>query len=225
MIYASRMSANDFRPDVGLIIAGGQNNSGQMKRVEISKDYGATFQELEPLPVARERACVTIVDEKTFYVIGGQGRNDVYSYDLDTNTWTSKPNLPRVRNYGLDCVTIDTGLGNGKEIWVVGGRSDSVDVFNIGTQQWRSGPKYSYGPYGGDVSGAPLVPFENTFIVAQGYSGDSKMQKLDVTDGIEKFVELPRIAQGAYINHGATLIAEPEDCAIPFQMSRDGLTT
>jgi len=209
MIYASDRTAHDFRPDVGLILAGGRNNSGLMKRVEISKDYGATFQELEPLPVARERACVTIVDEKTFYVMGGQGKNDVYSYDLDTNTWTSKPNMPQGRNYGMDCATIDTGLGNGKEIWVAGGQSDTTHVFNLGTQQWRTGPKLLR-----RIGGAPLVPFQNTLIVAQGWGGGERMQKLDVTDGVEKFVEMAeRVTYGAYLNHGVTLIEEPENCA------------
>ena len=42
-----------------------------MNKVERSVDYGVSFQELEPLPLAIYQHCMAIVDETTVFVAGG----------------------------------------------------------------------------------------------------------------------------------------------------------
>ena len=54
----------------------GHGRGGIMNKVEITKDYGKTFQELKSLQGLTgisnvERSCLTIIDENTFFILGG----------------------------------------------------------------------------------------------------------------------------------------------------------
>ena len=65
--------SHDFHPEVGLVIAGG-NNGTVMDRVEISQvgdELGAAFEELAPLPKQLTASCLVILDERTVFVAGG----------------------------------------------------------------------------------------------------------------------------------------------------------
>ena len=73
-IYFDRSyRSHDFNPEVGLVIAGG-NNGTVMDRVEISPvgdELGAAFEELAPLPEQLTASCLVILDKRTVFVAGG----------------------------------------------------------------------------------------------------------------------------------------------------------
>ena len=65
----------DFHPDVGLIVAGGNNPAS--KEVYISKDYGKTNYLLTNLPYGSSYVsggCLVIVNSTTVFVAGGYGK-------------------------------------------------------------------------------------------------------------------------------------------------------
>ena len=87
-ILSSVYRDSDFRPGVGIVTAGGQNNSGYgppfMDAVEISRDYGHTFEELARLPDGTKQACVVIADESTIFVAGGHSKTNAVIRDVIT---------------------------------------------------------------------------------------------------------------------------------------------
>ena len=78
VVFANNFRANygwDYHPTVGLVTVGGYcGGSCFRKEVERSLDFGATWSDLPALPMRTTFPCMTIVDEKTIVVTGGQNR-------------------------------------------------------------------------------------------------------------------------------------------------------
>lgn len=205
-IQAGYIRASDYRPEMGLVIAGGYGamGGGRSAKVEISKDNAATFQQLEPLPTPLERTCVVILNETTFIVMGGYGGNGVekrvFSYDLRTNDYTPLPNLPH-KNYDQSAALV------GRDIWVVGGayQRDKVQIFNLDTEQWREGPTFPVGIWRTDI-----VPYEDSFLVVGGDGAGNKIWKLNLDN--QSWDELTARLRQGYSYHAATLLAAPDNC-------------
>ena len=68
LFHFSAWRAWDFKPSVGLIIAGGANNQFG---VELSADYGVSFQPLPLLNKAVFAACIVIVNSSQAFHFGG----------------------------------------------------------------------------------------------------------------------------------------------------------
>ena len=154
-------SAWDFHPQAGLIFAGGYwGHGGYYEEVERSVDYGVSFQELAPLPSfttesgrvyhGRRDACLTIVDENTVFVVGGQYGSDtelvsdeLLKLDLAANEWTNMAPLDRPGR-GLSRHSCFNREG---EVFVVGGNYwgyyfSNVDAYNIATGVWRKSESF-----------------------------------------------------------------------------------
>ena len=64
--------AYDFHPNVGLMVAGGNQISTTRDKVERSMDFGGTFQEFGTYPGGRRiMYCLVIIDENTIFGAGG----------------------------------------------------------------------------------------------------------------------------------------------------------
>ena len=64
-----------FRPDVGLVIAGGDNHTdGLLDAAEMSEDFGVSFQALPSLPRAVHGACLVLSDGKAIIIGGFDGK-------------------------------------------------------------------------------------------------------------------------------------------------------
>ena len=68
LFHFSSWRAWDFKPSVGLIIAGGAANQFG---AEISKDYGVSFQPLPLLDKAVFAGCIVIVNSSQTFFFGG----------------------------------------------------------------------------------------------------------------------------------------------------------
>ena len=68
LFHCSAWRAWDFKPSVGLIIAGGAVNQFG---VELSTDYGVSFQPLPLLNKAVYAACIVIVNSSQTFHFGG----------------------------------------------------------------------------------------------------------------------------------------------------------
>ena len=144
-------------------VGSGEWNSYR-KEMEISTDYGVTFQPLPDMPAARDAGCLAIIDEKTIFIAGGHGPypsgatgrlDDAYILNLETEQWTQKASVPgsdrtvqgvkAVEGWtGRDTCVVYESPSNGKEVYMfLGWDRNNVDVevriFNLATEQWRSG--------------------------------------------------------------------------------------
>ena len=103
------------------------------------------------LPIPKGYVPATVIGG-SIYVAGGAMVNgatlddsvDSFKYDITTNTWTAIANIPRPTGE-TRAVTIDG------EMWVLGGGrtapnpSNEVDIYNPGTNTWRTGPPFTTG--------------------------------------------------------------------------------
>lgn len=69
----------DFSPEIGvLVIAGGENSSSYLDRVEMSDNLGDSFTELAPLPKSLKNGCLVIAGRTIFHAGGRTSKvNDV----------------------------------------------------------------------------------------------------------------------------------------------------
>ena len=64
-----------FRPDVGLVIAGGYNRKdGLLDAAEMSEDLGVSFKALQLLPRAVHGTCLVLSDGKAIIIGGFDGK-------------------------------------------------------------------------------------------------------------------------------------------------------
>ena len=142
----------DFHPDVGLIVAGGQQP--QNNKVELSTDYGQTKESLGNLPYGCDwlsSGCMIILNKTTVFLAGGQGGcssgswssaglRETYYLNIVTGQWTEGPLLSEGRRYH------QCGLLNkpSPQIVVVGGINqnswtDHVDIIDLETNTTTEG--------------------------------------------------------------------------------------
>ncbi|NJK82242.1 MAG: hypothetical protein HC914_21260, partial [Chloroflexaceae bacterium] len=99
-----------------------------------------TWNELAPFPVAVESPAATCY-QGHLYVMGGDGTNQFFIYNIATDTWSSGPPLPR------GVFGAAAGAWNGK-IYLAGGSSNfdpenvthQVDIYDIASATWSTAP-------------------------------------------------------------------------------------
>jgi len=160
----SRM-AYYFHPSLGLIMAGGYDESDIIDGVERTTD-GQNFISMPPLPNANKDQCMVVTDEGTIYITGGIS-SDVRMYSLNPlsgqDSWVQEPSMKTGRSsHGCGLIKGD----NGTEIVVVGGdfaSGDDVEIFNINNREWRTGPLFPFG-----ISIPASTPYKESFLIVGG---------------------------------------------------------
>jgi Kelch motif/Galactose oxidase, central domain len=117
------------------------------------------------MPVGRGAGATVVHNGKIYYAGGLHGGVAVSLFDVydpTTNSWSSLPNMPRVREHFHGAVV------NGK-LWAIGGRSVAInatisqtDAFNFSSGQWETGfapiPTMR-GGFGVGVAGDEVIVF------------------------------------------------------------------
>ena len=158
-----------------------ENNAGPfgVSTVEVYDPHTNTWQRGADMPTPRTNAKAAVVNG-TIYVFGGYHSKDkflqnwkmadrVEAYDLLTDTWTRKKEMPISRFYfGLAVVAGKiyliggtTGLGDGQEQ-----RMDRVDIYDPATDTWAKGPKM---PTRRDPGGVAVVSTRIYVIGGEGW--------------------------------------------------------
>ena len=118
-------------------MSGGHLNTGSgdftSDKMERTQDYGVTWEEMVALPKPIFGHCLVIVDENTIFIAGGNpdSKKDTYLLDLNTNLWTSGPQM-RVDRSFFGC-SLFTSSGKSK-IAMVGGFTKEMDIYDIATK-------------------------------------------------------------------------------------------
>ena len=122
--------------------------------VTITKD-AENFESLAPMPRFSSDHCVAGIDSNMLFTTGlGSHDNETYMYYRDTGEWVQLADMPTGRN-SMGCGVV--GDGNGMaEVVVVGGELppfldtpgngydlDTVEIFNVATEAWRTGKNFT----------------------------------------------------------------------------------
>ncbi len=121
-------------PLSGAVFAMGGINADTNVLNSVEKYYAGNWSVVAPLPTALADSTAAADGAGHFFVFGGRragyGSNDVtnlvYRYDVATNSWSPKANMPA----SLRDATAVTGPNNGK-IYVFGGRSATGTVGSV----------------------------------------------------------------------------------------------
>jgi N-acetylneuraminic acid mutarotase len=161
------------------------------------------WRDLAPMPEGRLGHRMLAIGER-LYVVGGVGDTGrVLAYDVAAGTWTAGAEMPSPPRDHLAAVVVDG------EIWTIGGRSGGqnharVDIYDPGTDSWRSGP-----PLPEPTSGAAEGLLGGVILISGGEDSAGVIERhwqLDTTLGDaaawEPLAPPPLTVHGA---HGATI--------------------
>jgi len=149
---------------------------------------GETFANLPPIPVALRSTCVVALDDNNLFVTGGTYiadygySNKSYLFRSDTLLWEELPGLLTPREYHA-CARVHNSNGD-EEVVVAGGfyceddncpRSlDLVDIYNLGSGQWREGTSLPL-----TLESTTVVPNGESFLLVGGYHIDNLNENTD----------------------------------------------
>jgi N-acetylneuraminic acid mutarotase len=130
---------------------GGQTSGADTNRafeLDPTAGAGGTWRELTAMPTARGAGASAVIGDKIYVVAGRPPAGNAFEvYDISDNAWTSLPDLPQAypdRNH----IAVAAIAG---KIYVAGGRydggsfssprTDSLDIFDPGTDLWTTGAR------------------------------------------------------------------------------------
>ena len=139
------------------LIAGYDKSCERLGSAEATYD-GVSFRPIAPLPETAFQLCAVALDESSLFVSVGAADSATYSnvsyiYDGIADSWNRVADMPTGRN-GHGCGAIN----GGREVVVAGGASDmggepedvedldSVEIYNVETDSWRTGEETSSNP-------------------------------------------------------------------------------
>jgi hypothetical protein len=154
---AKTSAASSQLQDGQLIVTGGQNSSlDNLNSAEILTEEG--WESTMPaLPVTIVDHCMVTVNYTTVMVIGGW-QNDKYSgktfyFTFGEESWTEGPRLKQAR-FWHSCGKIRRNKASQELSIIAAGGSDgssaylsSVEILDIGSNEWQTGPKLPFGIY------------------------------------------------------------------------------
>ena len=136
--------ASDYTDSFGLAMA------HQRDPLHVTQD-GITFELLASFPnpdvhnAAFDHGYLVILDDKNLFLSGGGfgiGSRKAYIYNKDSNAWRAVSDMTRSRTHH-SCGLVKSDSGD--EVVVVGGYGgiNSVEIFSISTETWRSGKTFA----------------------------------------------------------------------------------
>ena len=124
-----------------------------------------------------EGPCVAALSQTQFIVAGGktnqQGPNinnlrNTDMYDLETNTWTTLPDIPTEFNFA-QCGIAQAADGSGPELVIAGGVDLNLKtyIYNVQSMTWRQGKDLPI-----PIKGGASVPYDDSFLIVGGETND-----------------------------------------------------
>ena len=125
-----------------LVFAGGKDNSKYLSTIEVAAPNTASKILPVKVPVAMWGSCIAPWDSSTIIVIGGYGpiggssRSETYLIDIEKNTVTKGPNLPKPRHH-FGCH--EMVLSGESYIVVVGASGQETSTFILPKSSYENG--------------------------------------------------------------------------------------
>lgn len=152
---------------VGLVISlllpwpvGGQNGGG-------------TWQDLAPMPSARQELATAVLNGKIFVIAGydskGASTDSVFVYNPNTNTWASANPIPSANNHN------NAAVAAGK-LYSFGGRSSRTNVYDPTNDSWSPVAMMNF--QHGDTAAVGVI--NDKIYVAGGAGGGMQQTELEV---------------------------------------------
>jgi predicted ATP-grasp superfamily ATP-dependent carboligase len=103
---------------------------------------------------------------------GSDSLDSMELFDINTETWSSGPKMTTAR-YDFGMVLIPTARTNGK-VMIAGGSDggsilDSMELFDINTETWSSGPKMNTARYDFGMVLIPTAGTDGKVMIAGGW--------------------------------------------------------
>jgi len=161
--------AGAFHPEFGLIFASGHYS----KKVEISRDYGVTFETLADCPVTLRETTMVIVDKDTAFLgpgtrgkgpDSGEKNGEFYKFTLSENKWTKMTSFPD-NYYAPECTLWERAPAYEKEIYCFASSSTHVFIYNVARDEWRDSGSKGLWPF---LSAPSLFTYEDELYVIGG---------------------------------------------------------
>ena len=134
----------DHSPEWGLLMSGGVDSDFNSTGTVLRTMDGSQFDHLPELPETSQGHCLTIIDDTRFLVAGGSLQT-TYIWDDNQSQWTDIGPIPSGSNYYVSCgVVRDPESDAPLKVVVAGvGSKNGVDIYNLETNNWEDGGKYS----------------------------------------------------------------------------------
>jgi len=197
-------------PDGRVLIAGGHNNAGFLKSVELFNPGSSTFERLEgsthELVERRDEAGAVLLPSGKVLIAGGYNGKYLMTAELfnpETNTFEKLPTEMKVRRAGPAAVLLPNG-----NVLIAGGAGEGVilksaELYNPEKQTFEALPAQMsterYAP------AAALLP-DGKVLIAGGYSETSPTKYLESA-------ELFNPATGTFENLAAEMMTERDEAA------------
>jgi len=157
------------------MITGGEDGRGYINTFEFYQD-GAFRTGLTPFQEGIKGHCLVRISPTELLLIGGLDPSDyndkVWHYDVETDVWTAKAEIPTPR-LQMACGVVKR-RNDGQvdvEVVIAGGFYDfdqflnNVEIYNVAADEWRTSPN-AFPFY---VSNAKTIQLGDTFLVVGGY--------------------------------------------------------
>jgi hypothetical protein len=150
-------------------------------------------------------------DNNDIYALAGKGRLSMYKYDIDTDTWTTAPDVPATISYGASMMKF------GDYIYMTrGGSSTGFYRYSISKATWQL-PKFGF--FGPHYLGSSYFNYYYGTTMADNGSDSLYMIRAyyDNTFGIYntetgEYTDLARLPVGAY--QGASIVYDGDEKAV-----------
>ncbi len=149
-------------PDGNVLVAGGENATGELKTAEIYDPTTNTWAGAAPMNEAREGAVAATLLDGDVLVAGGEGETGRLAtaeiYDPSTNTWTAAAPMKEARE-GAVAASLPDG-----EVLVAGGDNalNTSEIYDPTTNEWSSAGSLVQGR---DFAAAASLPNGDVLVV------------------------------------------------------------
>lgn len=146
-----------------------------------------------------------VASTNKLYVNRGSNTATFYEYDMTTDTWTTKGNLPATAYYGDDVVAGPAGYLYGTR----GNNTTSFWSYNIATDTWSDAPADAPQPI---YQGGSLMYDSDHYIYAMKGNGDDTFMRYDTQS--DSWETLANVDFGAPSNQVNNFVGDGGDMAI-----------
>ena len=185
---------------LSLFVTGGLDNFWSLNTMEVLIDDG--WQKLpSSIPATIDGHCMVHINFTTVLIIGGHQNGtaspNTFYYNTENGDWDDGPRLLSSR-YDHSCGKLQRDSLSSKDSIIVAGGVNgtflsSVEILNVGSSNWRTGPKLPFG-----ILGASMIEHPSGGVVlVGGYNGSNLDTLYHLPHASSEWVLMPQKLKAA----------------------------